>query len=215
MKESRDVRGLAIGLALLFLCPVLFLLVMSSIDDAIRSDEDIAVEEEQTPVEGEGEGAPTEGTPAEGTEGTPAEPTEEGTPTEGTEGTPAEPSEEGTPAEGTPAEGTEGESAPTNDPNMTPSPVSFQRDIVPIFELHCYTCHGPDRVPGIYTTYSLANYDATLRGGFMPAVVPGRPEESSLYQGLHSGSMPRGAPRLSEAEIELVRQWILQGASDN
>lgn len=204
MKESRDVRGLAIGLALLFLCPVLFLLVMTSIDDAIRSDEDIAVEEEQTPVEGEGEGeGEHEGTPAEGTEGTPAE----GTPADATEGTPSE--------EGTPVEGTEGETAPTNDPNMTPSPVSFQRDIVPIFELHCYTCHGPDRVPGIYTSYSLANYDATLRGGFIPAVVPGRPEESSLYQGLHSGSMPRGAPRLSEAEIELVRQWILQGASDN
>ncbi|CAG1773263.1 hypothetical protein BAC2_03821 [uncultured bacterium] len=86
---------------------------------------------------------------------------------------------------------------------------------MPIFEQYCYTCHGPNRIPGVPTSYSLVSYDTTLRGGFIPAVVPGIPQESSLYLGVSTYDMPRDGNRLTDAEIELIRLWILQGARNN
>lgn len=196
MKESRDVRGLAWGLLFLFLCPVAFLLVMTFIDDHTRTDLfGSDTESESTPAI---EGTPTEGTPP--VEGTPAD----GTPSAETPQaeTPTEESTE-MPSDGTPVS------------QLPASDVSFAADIVPIFEQHCYTCHGPNRIPGVPTSYSLVSYDTTLRGGFIPAVIPGKPEESSLYLGVSTYDMPRDGNRLSDAEIELIRLWILQGARNN
>ena len=59
------------------------------------------------------------------------------------------------------------------------------------------------------------SYDTTLRGGFIPAVIPGEPEKSSLYLGVSTYDMPRDGNRLTDAEIELIRLWILQGAQNN
>lgn len=197
MKESRDVRGLAWGLLFLFLCPVAFLLVMTFIDDHTRADDSTPADvTEGTPAEG----SPTDGTPVEGTpaeEGTPA--TDDATPLAET------PTEESTE---TPADGTPVSQLPVSD-------VSFAADITPLFEKYCYTCHGPYRIPGVPTSYSLVSYDTTLRGGFIPAVIPGEPEKSSLYLGVSTYDMPRDGNRLTDAEIELIRLWILQGAQNN
>lgn len=200
MKESRDVRGLAWGLLFLFLCPVAFLLVMTFIDDHTRTDlfgsdtESESTPAEETPAS---EGTPSAETPADATPS--AEAPSDVTPQAET---PTEESTE-TPSDGTPVS------------QLPASDVSFAADIVPIFEQHCYTCHGPNRIPGVPTSYSLVSYDTTLRGGFIPAVVPGKPEESSLYLGVSTFDMPRDGNRLSDAEIELIRLWILQGARNN
>ncbi len=142
-----------------------------------------------------------ETTPADITEGSPAD----GTPVEGTTPQAETPTEESTE---TPADGTPVSQLPASD-------VSFAADIVPIFETYCYTCHGPYRIRGVPTSYSLVNYDTTLRGGFIPPVIPGEPEKSSLYLGVSTYDMPRDGNRLSDAEIELIRLWILQGAQNN
>jgi hypothetical protein len=44
-------------------------------------------------------------------------------------------------------------------------------------------------------------------------VVPGHPEKSLLYEKVRDGLMPPGKKdRLNEAEREIIRRWIEQGA---
>jgi mono/diheme cytochrome c family protein len=96
--------------------------------------------------------------------------------------------------------------------------VSFNRDIRPILSDNCYACHGPDRntrkaklrldVP----EGAFAEYD----GGH--AIVPGKPEQSVVMQRLLTSDPddlmppPKSAKKLSPQQIELIRQWIAQGA---
>ncbi len=52
-----------------------------------------------------------------------------------------------------------------------------------------------------------------LEGGFSgPAIVPGKPEQSLLYQMLADGRMPRGGRRFTPAELRTVADWIRSGA---
>ena len=46
-------------------------------------------------------------------------------------------------------------------------------------------------------------------------LVPGSPDASELVSVLQSGSMPEQRPRMSTANIELIRAWIAAGASEN
>jgi mono/diheme cytochrome c family protein len=81
-----------------------------------------------------------------------------------------------------------------------------------IFHKRCYECHSHDKAEsGIKILHH--RLLVTVR----KVVVPGRPEESELYQLLTTSDeemrMPRPpAARLSPAEIETVRAWILEGA---
>lgn len=88
--------------------------------------------------------------------------------------------------------------------------IWFEQKILPIFERDCVKCHTGSRPQGgldVRTRFSL------LRGGDKgPAVVPGFPDKSLLYHRLRRGEMPLGGPSVSEADLELIRQWIQQGA---
>ena len=82
----------------------------------------------------------------------------------------------------------------------------------PTFASNCMgsSCHDPGIQHGIDLS--------TAAKGFMTLqhhIVPGQPSSSSLYTQLASGSMPRGKPRLSDAELARVRAWILAGAPNN
>ncbi len=90
--------------------------------------------------------------------------------------------------------------------------VSFSRDVRPIFEKTCWTCHGPSVQ---LSQLSLATREAALKGGAHgPALVPGSSEKSKLYRlaaGLEKPAMPIGG-KLSAAEVETLKLWIEQGA---
>ena len=92
--------------------------------------------------------------------------------------------------------------------------VSFQRDIEPILRTRCLACHGPaQQMSGL----RLDAREAALRGGYSGAViVPGNSAASKLIHrvaGLHGLMvMPPAGPRLSAADIALLRAWIDQGA---
>lgn len=81
--------------------------------------------------------------------------------------------------------------------------------IQPLFDVQCSKCHGPiQQKSGL----ELDTPEAVLKGGDEgPAVVPGKPEESRLYQYLAPDSDPHMPPKkqLSEAERALVRDWIV------
>ena len=99
-------------------------------------------------------------------------------------------------------------------PALAESPaVSFQKDVLPVFQTACGKCHLGDAAMG---KLHLASETEILRGGVSgPAVVSGKSDESLLIKrvmGLTDAPrMPMGAGPLSPEQVKLIRQWIDQG----
>ncbi|MCX7732333.1 MAG: hypothetical protein N2248_04130 [candidate division WOR-3 bacterium] len=99
--------------------------------------------------------------------------------------------------------------------NESPSPapaVSFQRDVLPILRELAGDCHTKEDMAG---NYALDSYEAVMAGGTdsVPNVVPGKPDSSLLFLYLQKGH-PFGRKPAPE-KLEVIRQWILQGAKNN
>ncbi|HEY7288695.1 MAG TPA: PSD1 and planctomycete cytochrome C domain-containing protein [Vicinamibacterales bacterium] len=96
-----------------------------------------------------------------------------------------------------------------------PSPsVSFAKDVEPILDRSCRSCHGDAARMG---RLDLRTRDSALKGGTRGAdLVPGSADNSRLYRriaGLEQPAMPaQGAP-LSGAEVAVIKQWIDEGAN--
>jgi hypothetical protein len=91
----------------------------------------------------------------------------------------------------------------------------FQRDIAPIFQNSCATCH----INASMGKLRLDSEAAVLRGGATgPVVVPGNSKDSLLVKrisGQGAGQrMPMGGRPLSEAQVALIRAWIDSGHVD-
>jgi WD40 repeat protein/mono/diheme cytochrome c family protein len=104
------------------------------------------------------------------------------------------------------------------DAAATPVAVSYDKDIRPIFQANCQGCHQPAKAGGSLEMTAVKNL---LKGGEseMPAVVPGKPDESYLIEQITpvdgEASMPQGKKPLAESEIALIRRWIEEGAKDD
>jgi Protein of unknown function (DUF1553)/Protein of unknown function (DUF1549)/Concanavalin A-like lectin/glucanases superfamily/Planctomycete cytochrome C len=99
------------------------------------------------------------------------------------------------------------------------SAVDFNRDIRPILSDKCFVCHGPD-APAKKIKLRLdseAGATADLGRG-RRAIIPGQPDKSELVKRIThaepSMRMPLiGSGRtLTKPEIELLTEWIRQGA---
>ena len=97
-------------------------------------------------------------------------------------------------------------------------PVSYFKQIRPIFQSHCQGCHQPAKRGGEYV---MTVFEKLLGGGESEeaAVVPGKPSESYLLSQITpvdgEAEMPKGKDPLSVSEIELIGQWISEGAEDD
>jgi uncharacterized protein DUF1553/uncharacterized protein DUF1549/cytochrome c len=92
-------------------------------------------------------------------------------------------------------------------------PVSFSRDIRPIFESSCWNCHG---AAVQLSKLDLRTRDTALKGGeHGPAIVPGNAAASRLYRlaaGVDKPSMPLDG-KLTAEQVDAIRRWIDQGAA--
>jgi cytochrome c553 len=90
------------------------------------------------------------------------------------------------------------------------SPV-FETEVRPLLQSHCGRCHGGKARKAELDLTTLA---ALRRGGESgPVVVPGKPDDSRLYQLVRDGKMPRdGKAKLTPADVALLRRWISGGA---
>jgi hypothetical protein len=78
-----------------------------------------------------------------------------------------------------------------------------------LFNQKCVSCHMVADASNNFV--GLANYeDISLSG----TIAPGDPDNSPLFLSIISGSMPPGPP-LSQGEINLIRDWISNGALDD
>ncbi len=92
--------------------------------------------------------------------------------------------------------------------SQTPAkPVSFEADIQPIFATNCTGCHGPNTK---IKEMNLSRLDGVMKGSESgPVIVPGKPDESRLYQVVRDGKMPLGKTPLTEQELAAIRTWIV------
>lgn len=96
--------------------------------------------------------------------------------------------------------------------------VDFTRDVRPILAQKCFVCHGPDaenREAGLRLDLREAATGRLESGS--SALVPGDLPNSELIRRITSGDPDERMPpveagdRLSEAEIDRLRRWILAG----
>ena len=91
--------------------------------------------------------------------------------------------------------------------------VTFPDDVAPILSKKCMQCHGQTPLMG---SLDLRSRETALKGGqHGAAIVPGKAAASPLYRrliGQEQPQMPLGV-RLSEPEIEIIKDWIDSGAA--
>ena len=95
----------------------------------------------------------------------------------------------------------------------------FEDIVHPILEKKCAQCHEGNKLKGRLSVETMASL---FKGGkHGPAIVPGKPLESELYQRITLDAkdekfMPSdGKMPLKKAEVEILRWWIQQGAVEN
>ncbi|MEL7499451.1 MAG: c-type cytochrome domain-containing protein [Planctomycetota bacterium] len=92
--------------------------------------------------------------------------------------------------------------------------VDYRRDVLPLFQQHCFRCHADEMQEGDLRLDSRA---AIERGGHTGSpIVAESLEQSELYLRITSKTdgyrMPKEGPPLAAAEIDLLSRWIEQGA---
>ena len=98
-------------------------------------------------------------------------------------------------------------------PTQTPSTSAptFSGSVLLIFESKCAACHGT------MGAWNAASYSSVMTtGAHGPVVIPGDPTNSLLVQKLQGtqqiGVLMPPAGKLSDAEIQIIIDWILNGA---
>ncbi len=100
-----------------------------------------------------------------------------------------------------------------------PAEISYYRQVRPIFQQHCQGCHQPAKDQGGFV---MTDHASLFKPGnsSKPTIVAGHPEKSFLFEQLTSQggkppAMPKGKDPLIDRELNLIRQWIAQGAKDD
>ena len=98
-------------------------------------------------------------------------------------------------------------------------PVSYYRDIRPVFQARCFGCHQPAKAQG---ALDMTNFQGLLDGGDSeePVVVANEPDEGTLLEMIVSqdgdrAEMPKDGNPLNKDQIALIRRWITEGAKND
>ena len=93
-------------------------------------------------------------------------------------------------------------------PSQDARPVDFTRDIQPVLERSCLSCHGPK--------LQMGGLRLDSKQVASKAIHPGKSAESALYQRVagigDQPRMPMGGKPLPAEELARIRTWIDQGA---
>ncbi len=98
-------------------------------------------------------------------------------------------------------------------------PVSYYRQVRPIFQQHCQGCHQPAKAAGGYVMTSHA--DLFKRGDQdRPGIVGGAPEKSFVMNQIRhaagqKAAMPKNKDPLADGAVALIARWIAEGARDD
>ena len=99
---------------------------------------------------------------------------------------------------------------PQHPGNTTEPETSFNQNLLPILRERCaYSgCHDANGYDGL----DFRTYQSFIRGDYEgeSVFIPGNARSSDIIEEIVSGRMPLGGPRLSNAQIQLFRDWINQ-----
>ncbi|MDA2929737.1 PSD1 and planctomycete cytochrome C domain-containing protein, partial [Acidobacteria bacterium AH-259-O06] len=94
----------------------------------------------------------------------------------------------------------------------------FATKIYPLLKAKCFGCHGEDP-KNLLAEFNMLTRQGLLKGGESgeSAIVPAHPEESPLYISVTRENKdlqmpPKENDRLSQQQVEWVREWIAAGA---
>jgi mono/diheme cytochrome c family protein len=103
--------------------------------------------------------------------------------------------------------------APATQPAAEGATVSFATDILPLFESRCIGCHGGDRTQ---EGLDLKTHASLMAGSDNGSVVtPGDAANSLLVEMVATQKMPKRGPKLTPPQVQLITDWVNQGALDN
>lgn len=97
--------------------------------------------------------------------------------------------------------------------------IDFNRDIRPLLSNRCLICHGPDEEERAADLRLDSLDGATMDLGGYAAIIPGDPAESELFVRITTDDPdlrmppPENGNGFTEAEVDLIRRWIEQGAA--
>src|SRR6266516_5982147 len=93
---------------------------------------------------------------------------------------------------------------------------SYLRDVRPILDKNCTSCHQPASKQSDLDLTTYARFQAGGKRG--PGFVPGSPEQSLVLQFITAAltpPMPFGQPLLAADDVSTIRDWITSGARDD
>jgi hypothetical protein len=94
---------------------------------------------------------------------------------------------------------------------VTPGQTLFETKIAPMFANRCLECHDSASKQGLL---DLSRKSLAIAGGENgKAFIPGKSDESLLWQMIESDDMPKKRDPLSAAEKALLKKWIDTGAT--
>jgi mono/diheme cytochrome c family protein len=91
--------------------------------------------------------------------------------------------------------------------------VSFTKNVMPILQNSCTSCHGTDQMKA---GLDLRTYKSLMAGSSNGTViVPGNSADSFLVQQVVNGKMPKRGSKLTPDQIKTISDWITAGATNN
>jgi mono/diheme cytochrome c family protein len=97
--------------------------------------------------------------------------------------------------------------------NPAGSNISFANQVLPIFQAYCIECHGGQRTrEGL----DMTTYNALIAGSNNGTVlIPGNANDSLFIELIEQGEMPSRGAAPSSAELQILIDWVNQGALNN
>ena len=101
---------------------------------------------------------------------------------------------------------------------LVPREVVFQRDVQPILEIECLQCHNQEDAAQNGGLSLETRALAFTTGRNDPVIVPGNADGSLLvkvlqFEGDHPMSMPPAPDKIWGQRLDIIRQWIDEGAA--
>jgi hypothetical protein len=91
--------------------------------------------------------------------------------------------------------------------------VSFSKDIAPLLQGSCVSCHGGEKTS---KNLDLKTYASLMTGSQNGAViVASDAANSKMVQKIQSGSMPKRGAKWTAAQLQLLVDWVNAGAQNN
>ena len=91
--------------------------------------------------------------------------------------------------------------------------VDYNSEIQPIFNSNCTNCHNTGSSSYGNHELDLTSYQGLMDGGESgPVVIPGNSSSSILWQEVEDGDMPDNNSELSSSDVDLIADWINEGA---